>query len=213
LNQVLNTSVVLSHVSEAVRAEFITKVRTEWLPTKKFRLLYRGTRDGTTPKAFHDLCDMKGPTLVLIVAQSPKMPVCVFGGYAAKRWERGGTSTFAPESRVDARDSFLFTVVNPFGDGVVKMPINQSSHDVKRALVCKAGFGPTFGSAIFIAGKNGEATGDYTKQSGSCWIQNADDTYGDPLGRGSSTFTGDGKFTVIDVEVWAVGSATVAAPR
>ena len=37
----------------------------EWCGNKKLELLYRGTRDGTTSKKFHEKCDDKGPTITL----------------------------------------------------------------------------------------------------------------------------------------------------
>jgi hypothetical protein len=96
----LGDSSVLSHVSDDKYRDFIAKLATEWLPDKQFELLYRGSRDGMTAAAFHGKCDGKGPTLVLVAGQSEGQPVCVFGGYASKSWERGPESGEA--SYVDA---------------------------------------------------------------------------------------------------------------
>ena len=37
----------------------------KWIPGKAFKLLYRATRDGMTPKAFHNKCNNQGPTLTV----------------------------------------------------------------------------------------------------------------------------------------------------
>jgi hypothetical protein len=45
--------------------------------TPNFKLLYRASRDGRDPEKFHELCDEKGPTLVLIKAKFQGL----IGGY------------------------------------------------------------------------------------------------------------------------------------
>ena len=44
--------------------EFFKKIM-EWSGYKSMELLYRGSRDGTTAKAFHSKCDNQGPTVCL----------------------------------------------------------------------------------------------------------------------------------------------------
>jgi hypothetical protein len=191
---------VLSHVSDDIRNDFIVKLSTEWLPDKRFELLYRGSRDGMTPAAFHEKCDGKGPTLVLVAGQSAGQPVCVFGGYAGESWES------APESvlpkYVDARDSFLFTVLNPFGDGIVKMAVNERSCYAGEAMVCHAGWGPWFGYGFAVKSPSVSPTAVFDDWSW-CWPRSFG-AYGDPLGRGHNSFTGAGNFRPLEVEVWSV---------
>jgi TLD len=134
----------MSRVTEAVRCEFFGKLSSDWFRGKRFELLYRGSRDSMTAAAFHRLCDGKGPTLVLIAGQSVGQPVCVFGGFAGKPWEGG-------DKIVDARDSFVFTVVNPFGDGIVKMPVIEGGEWASWAMQCYVGSGPIFGFGPSIA--------------------------------------------------------------
>lgn len=50
------------------------------------KLLYRGSRDGFTHKAFHSLCDNQGPTIILIRSSQEQ----VFGGYASVSWNSEG---------------------------------------------------------------------------------------------------------------------------
>jgi hypothetical protein len=95
---------VLSRVADAIVLEFVSRMTREWLPGRDCQLLYRGSRDGMTPAAFHDKCDERLPTIVLIAGQSDGHPVSVFGGYASKSWK-------SSRCFVDARDSFLFSMV------------------------------------------------------------------------------------------------------
>jgi hypothetical protein len=154
--QALADTSVLSHVSDDIRYEFIAKLITKWLPEKRFELLYHGSRDGMTAAAFHDKCDGKGPTLVLVAGQSEGKPVCVFGGYAGKSWERG--SEIGRAKYIDARDSFLFTVLNPFGDGIVKMAVNEGSRWADEAMLCHAGRGPVFATGFVVGSPSDSPT-------------------------------------------------------
>jgi hypothetical protein len=113
-------STVLSWLpSQSVLTEFLCTVASDWLPRRRFELLYRGSRDGMTAAPFHDTCDGQGLTLVLIAGQSEGLPVCVFGGYAGKSW-----ITTNARIAVRAHDSFVFTVRNPFGEDIVKLPLD-----------------------------------------------------------------------------------------
>jgi hypothetical protein len=199
--QALADSSVLSLVSEDVQYDFIVKLTTAWLPDKRLELLYRGSRDGMTPAAFHDACDEKSPTLVLITGQSEGQLVYVFGGYAGKSWERG--PEWGWEAKViDARDSFLFTVLNPFGDGIVKMAVNEGSGYADVALLCHAGWGPEFGHGFVVWSSSWSPTAVFDEWS--CCGLESDGTFGDPLGRARNTFTGAGNFRLLETEVWSV---------
>jgi hypothetical protein len=189
---------VLSRLEDDFRCAFVNKLTSEWLRGKRFELLYRGSRDGMTPKAFHDNCDEKGPTLVLIAGQSEGQPVCVFGGYAGKSWE----SVSGRGKVVDARNSFVFTVSNPFGDGIVKMPVNEASAWARETLKCHVSCGPWFGSGFVVGKSKGFPDAAFDQASG-CWL-NSNDTFGDPLGRGKLTLTGSQYFTPVEMEVWSV---------
>jgi hypothetical protein len=200
--QALATCSVLSHVSIGVRRDFITKLTAEWLPDKRFELLYRGSHDGMTAAAFHEKCDGKGPTLVLVTGQSEGQPVCVFGGYAGASWERGPETLWETGRIIDARDSFLFTVLNPFGDGIVKMAVNEESEWAGEAMRCHAGWGPWFGGGFAVLSSSWSPTAVFDEWS-DCWLSSVG-PFGDPLGRGYDTFTGTYNFRPLEIEVWSV---------
>jgi hypothetical protein len=199
----LDDSSVLSHVSDDKYRDFIAKLAAEWLPDKRFELLYHGSRDGMTAAAFHGKCDGKGPTLVLVTGQSEGQPVCVFGGYASKSWERGPENRFEMGTKIDARDSFLFTVLNPFGDGIVKIAVNEESGYAGEAMLCHAGTGPCFDNGFSVSSPSQTSTAVFNGKGSHCFIHSFG-TFGDPLGRGFDTFTGAQDFTPLEVEVWSV---------
>jgi hypothetical protein len=198
--QALGDSSVLSHVSDDIFDGFIAKLTTEWLPDKRFELLYRGSRDGMTAAVFHEKCDGKGPTLVLVAGHSKGQPLCVFGGYAGKSWERG------PEGGIEdiaARDSFVFTVLNPFGDGIVKMAVNEGSKYAGEVMGCRACWGPVFGDGFAVGSSSWSPTAVFDEEGSNCRLMSGR-TFGDPLGRGNDTFTGAEYFNPLEIEVWSV---------
>jgi hypothetical protein len=205
LSQALADSSTLRHVSDDIRNDFIAKLTTELLSDKRFELLYRGSRDGMTPTSFHDKCDGEGPTLVLVAGQSEGQPVCVFGGYAGTSWELGPEDpnigiTYAKS--VDARDSFLFTVLNPFGDGIVRIAVNEESEYAGDAMECHAGLGPAFGDGFGVRSSS-DSPAPVLDDGSWCGIW-SNGTYGDPLGRGQVTFSGAKNFKPLEIEVWSV---------
>jgi hypothetical protein len=198
--QALADSSVLPRVSGDIRRDFIAKLTTEWLADKRLVLLYRGSRDGMTAAAFHDKCDGKGPTLVLIAGQSEGQPVCVFGGYAGKSWERGPER--GDSKAINARNSFLFTVSNPFGDGIVKMAVNEESRLAGEAMLCGASWGPWFNCGFAVRSSTESATAVVDGES-HCRIWSGG-AFGDPLHQGRKTFTGAQYFKPLEIEVWSV---------
>ena len=66
--------------------EYDVKLR-EWIGNDyKWKLLYRASEHGYTAKSFHECCDDKGPTLVIIKSSNG----CVFGGYTTQSWRERG---------------------------------------------------------------------------------------------------------------------------
>ncbi len=66
--------------------EYDDKLR-EWIGNDyKWKLLYRASEHEYTAKSFHECCDDKGPTLVIIKSSNG----CVFGGYTTQSWRERG---------------------------------------------------------------------------------------------------------------------------
>ena len=71
--------------TQIVNQQYDTKLR-EWLGDDyKWKLIYRASEHGYTAESFHEYCDDKGPTLIVIKSSGG----WIFGGYTTQSW-RGG---------------------------------------------------------------------------------------------------------------------------
>ena len=165
------------------KQEFLKKIY-EWTGCNKMELLYRGSRDGSTSKDFHDRCDNKGPTICLY--QNDKD--YIFGGYASISWTNSGG--YRPAS-----ESFIFTLTNIHGIEPTKFP----NKDKNISVYHNSNHGPSFGNYNDI-----NIISDY-KQSGS--YSSFPSEYEDTLNKGKSIFTGNldnsnNRLTVKEIEVF-----------
>ena len=130
-------------------------------------LLYRGSRDGSTGKSFHEKCDNKGPTLCLYRTDKGY----IFGGYASISWTSDGNVH-------EAKNSFIFTLTNVYGTEPTKFQ-NKDSNNVYH----NPDRGPNFGSNNDI-----RVFEDYLKRKSTIEFPI---NYNDILNKGRSVFTGD----------------------
>ena len=64
----------------------------EWLGSDyQWRLIYRSSEHGYTGKSFHEYCDDKGPTLIMIKSSEG----WIFGGYTTQSWSGNGIYIFS----------------------------------------------------------------------------------------------------------------------
>ena len=83
INQILNSLKKLGEISSKKLFEsninFDERLVEAWLNNRKFEaeLLYRKSRDGSTPTDFHNKCDNKGITIIFIETTKGYK----FGGY------------------------------------------------------------------------------------------------------------------------------------
>ena len=75
-----NPSEFLSN-TKIVNEQYDDKLR-EWCGDYKWKLIYRTSEHGYTAKTFHEYCDDKGPTLVVIKSSEG----WIFGGYTTQSW-------------------------------------------------------------------------------------------------------------------------------
>jgi len=147
--------------------KFIDKI-IEWCGDKKYELLYRGSRDGSLSKNFHEKCDSQGPTLILYRNDKE----CIFGGFASIPWSNQGGYKKAP-------DCFIFTLNNIHNTEPCKFPVKNNNEGVLHNIFR----GPTFGEGCDITidedFKNNDSKSDFPCR------------YQDTLGKGRSIFTGD----------------------
>ena len=102
-------SLILNNVEKG--DEYLKKLY-EWTGYKKMELIYRGTRDGSESKTFHNKCDNQGPTIILCKNEKDN----IFGGYASISWTSDNGNYHA------ANGSFLFTLTNIHGTAPTKYP-------------------------------------------------------------------------------------------
>jgi hypothetical protein len=114
-------------------------------PGQSLELLYRASRDGSTPQDFHTHCDLKGPTMVVA-----KSGVYVFGGFTEAPWtfEQVGIQKSCP-------NTFLFSVNK-------RQKYSVKLEHVANAIYCRHNCGPVFGKGgydLFICAGNMSANG------------------------------------------------------
>ena len=76
-----NPSELLSD-TQIVNQQYDTILR-EWFGDNKWKLLYRASEHGYTSQSFHEYCDDKGPTLIVIKSSKG----WIFGGYTTQSWK------------------------------------------------------------------------------------------------------------------------------
>jgi len=103
----------------------------KWLPSelskKKFKLLFRGTKDGMNGNTFHQLCNDKGATISVIKTNHGK--TC--GGFIDLPWK--STNNYMNTSK-----SFLFSMNEKKKYDVLSGGVSNAGYD-------NATYGPTFG--------------------------------------------------------------------
>jgi len=156
-----------------------------WLRGKRIgQLLYKATKHGFSGDAFHQHCDNRGPTLVLIQSSEGWL----FGGYAPVAWQ--SSDNYLPSS-----DAFLFTLTNPNETSPTKFNIffqEKAQYDHK-------GVGPAFGDARkpdLLICSNSNRIGKSNINFPGCFV--------DLMGWANNTFTGTSTFQTKEIEVYEV---------
>jgi hypothetical protein len=99
---------------------------------QKWRLIYKGSRDGFDSESFHWRCDQISKTLVVIKTENS----IVFGGYTDIEWMSGDQLLKKDPS------SFLFSFSNNYDDiKCIKLINNRSGSEI----FCDSECGPVFG--------------------------------------------------------------------
>jgi len=156
----------------------------EWLPNKKFKLIYKATRDGFGAKNFHSKCDIRG---TLVVVQS--VEGYLFGGYTSQSWE--GNKIYKNDPA-----AFLFTLSNPHSIPCTQYPITPAG--APNATYCAPNWCAAFGGdgTDFFISFNSHQHNESSSYFPFC--------YNDTTGKGNNTFTGSPNFTTKEVEVYSV---------
>ena len=66
-----------------INEEQYDAILREWIGNYQWKLIYRASEHGYTAKSFHEYCDDKGPTLIVIKSSKG----WIFGGYTTQSWK------------------------------------------------------------------------------------------------------------------------------
>jgi len=109
----------------------------------RFALLLRSSRDGGSKEKFHELCDNKGATLIIVKSKQYNH---VFGGYTSVPWKSSGDWQ-SDES------AFLFLLRSSFGHSPKLINLKQSDNAVAHGSYYGAVMGNT---AIVLSYNNNQ---------------------------------------------------------
>jgi len=156
---------------------------SEWLPNKRFVLLYKASVDGFLSANFHQKCDDKGPTVTIIQSKEGGN---LFGGYTSQSWDSSNAYKQDPSA-------FIFTLTNPHAIP----PTQYAIKNIPRSIRGRASYGPLFGGGYDVRIVSG------SNQNNSSYT-NFPTSYTDTTGKGDVTFTGARNFSTSEVEVYSV---------
>ena len=178
MDKIFNGSLIVNNEEKEMVCKWIESNNN---PISTTELLYRLTRDGDTPQAFHSRCDNKGITITFIKNYSNGYR---FGGYTTVPWT--GNNDYQPDSK-----AFLFSLNNK-----KKFPIKNSNDS--NAVGRYQNYCPIFGGDTDIYFHSG---GNWSSgNNASCNPSNYSCTVLEMLGVNSSSTS----FRVSDYEVWLI---------
>ena len=131
INKLLNSILTFGKIGNSSgfdsKIKFDENLFLSWLNNRKFftELLYRKSRDGSTPQDFHSKCDNKGITITLIETTNGY----IFGGYTELPWDQSNSGK-------KDKSTFIFS----FNNKQKYSPRNDND-----SITCQSEEGPRFG--------------------------------------------------------------------
>ena len=166
-------------------------------------LIYRASEHKYSAESFHEYCDDKGPTLIIIKSSGG----WIFGGYTTQSWATRLTDSYDSDDSGDLgyrkdSEAFIFTLKNPHGVEPTRFVKREES---EYAIRCNLEYGPIFcGNEcpdICIYG--------YFNEENNCWIENDGNggydchpQYKSSLFVNTAGPNNDNYFSVLDYEVY-----------
>jgi hypothetical protein len=143
--QIMESQIVDSSIVSTISSWIDKTVENKFAHVNeyKYELLLRGSRDGFTPKKFHELCDGKHNTVTFIKIKGTEE---IIGGYNPIKWESSGAWG-------KTKESFIFS----FKNKDIKDAIISNVKDAESALFYGHSYGPFFGSDIIICASSESA--------------------------------------------------------
>eukprot|EP00300_Choanocystis_sp_HF-7_P013446 c18301_g1_i2.p1 GENE.c18301_g1_i2~~c18301_g1_i2.p1 ORF type:complete len:576 (+),score=119.36 c18301_g1_i2:33-1730(+) len=183
--------------NHAVGASFRHLTRVAFSKPPTLRLLYRGSRDGFTPQAFHSKCDEKnlppdlvGPTLTIIQSAEG----FVFGGYSKAPW-RGAAGNYVQQP---ASDVFIFSLKGPSNNTKPAL-FRPNKNPLPEAIYDHSNYGPTFGGGhdLYV-----HSDGSHYSSLGSTY-QPVSDTRLANIPANGNTLAGQSPCKIAEIEVFS----------
>jgi len=172
-------SVILKSKEKGALLKFVSKKERK----KKWKLLFRASKDGFASTQFHAKCDNKGTTVTVIQSTMNH----VFGGYTTLAWQAsGGAYQQDPKAFI-----FLLRSTNK----MYKKPQKWTVKNVSNSVYHSSSYGPTFGGGFDFYLCSGC---DTTNSSYS----NAGNSYNCPTDQ--TLLAGSYNFTVKEYEVYQI---------
>ena len=159
----------LNNISKIINNDFNKQTSIiNWIKGKinhnliDFQLLFRMSEHGTKSEDFHNLCDNKGPTLILIKTTKNR----IFGGFTPLHWAKTGSGIKDPSNQ-----TFIFSLdLNKKFDilKIEEQAINRSGDgpkfgdcDIKIETNMKNGVSFANSNCNFLSDNNLELTGGH----------------------------------------------------
>ena len=126
LENIKNFGIIKGGIFDSI-IEFDQDLVKSWLNNRNFNseLLFRKSRDGSTPNDFHNKCDNKGITIVFIETTKGYK----FGGYTELQWDK--SSSFKTD-----KSTFIFSFNHKE---------KYNARNINYSIYCSSNEGPRFG--------------------------------------------------------------------
>lgn len=172
---------IASKILKSKEIGYLMKILPKKLRNRKYKLLFRASRDGFQSSIFHSKCDNRGETLSIIHSTSNH----IFGGYTSIPW-----STTSNNYVYDQK-AFIFLLRSTRGN----VPLKWNVTNAGNAVYHNISYGPTFGGGFdFYLCNNCNTTNSSYSNLGN--------SYGAP--KDKNLLAGSYNFQVKDYEVWQI---------
>jgi len=143
---------------------------------KNWTLAFRASRDGFTGAKFHECCNNKGETFIIIKSQNNY----IFGGYSPRSW----TSC---NNWINDAKAFIFTIKNPYN-----IPPTKYLNNGSNSMYDHSSYLSAFGGGH-----------DFYVNATTCNVA-FPNTYTDTTGKGTATFFGTTSIAISEMEVFII---------
>lgn len=162
-------------------------------------LIYRGSRDGFKSSVFHELCDKKGETLVIIKSTDNY----IFGGYTSISWDStkwNGKIGKENNARRDGKGlEFVFTLKNPYD--IPPNKFNMKKNWLDHSICCDVNLGPIFGCNDIRIENDCDINSNSFKYYD---FTPGEYCFDDTTGKKRMLFTGNSSYKVEEIEVFKI---------